>query len=105
MAEPNVPSKGDVLESLKKVVDPEIGFNIVDVGLVYRIDVTEEGIEVDFTPTSPGCPLAETIYQDITTVVREDHGTDAVHANLVWSPPWNPDFMSEDVKLALGFPI
>ncbi|MFP4409494.1 MAG: metal-sulfur cluster assembly factor, partial [Spirochaetaceae bacterium] len=57
MADGNMPSKGDVLESLQKVVDPEIGFNIVDVGLVYRIDVTEEGVEVDFTLTSPGCPL------------------------------------------------
>jgi metal-sulfur cluster biosynthetic enzyme len=105
MAEGSMPSKGDVLESLKRVVDPEIGFNIVDVGLVYRIDVTEGGIEVDFTLTSPGCPLADSIYQDITTVIRENHEVDEVQANLVWSPPWNPDFMSEDVKLALGFPI
>mgnify|MGYP006285938821 CR=1 FL=1 len=105
MAETNMPSKGDVLESLRKVVDPEIGFNIVDVGLVYRIDVTEEGVEVDFTLTSPGCPLADTIYEDITTVISEDHQLRNVQANLVWSPPWNPDFMSEDVKLALGFPI
>ncbi|MFP4330946.1 MAG: metal-sulfur cluster assembly factor [Alkalispirochaetaceae bacterium] len=105
MSNENMPSKGDVLESLKKVIDPEIGYNIVEVGLVYRIDVTEEAIEVDFTLTSPGCPLADTIYQDITNVIREDHDVEAVEANLVWSPPWNPDFMSEDVKLALGFPI
>lgn len=105
MANEHMPSKGDVLESLRKVIDPEIGYNIVEVGLVYRIDVTEDAIEVDFTLTSPGCPLADTIYQDITTSIREDHGIDAVEANLVWSPPWNPDFMSEDVKLALGFPI
>lgn len=99
-------SKTDVLESLKKVIDPEIGINIVDVGLIYRIDVLDESsVEVDFTLTAPGCPLADTINDDIMTVIREDHGVTNVITNLVWNPPWSLEFMSEDARLELGYPI
>lgn len=98
-------TKTDVLESLKKVIDPEIGINIVDVGLIYRVDVGDNKVEVDFTLTAPGCPLADTINEDILTVIREDHTIDDVVTNLVWSPPWSLEFMSEDARLDLGYPI
>ncbi|TVR59932.1 MAG: metal-sulfur cluster assembly factor [Spirochaetaceae bacterium] len=98
-------SKSDCLESLKKVIDPEIGLNIVDVGLIYRIEPFEDRIEVDFTLTSPGCPLADTIMNDITTVLREDSGIETVLPTLVWNPPWSIDFMSEEARLELGYPI
>lgn len=102
-----MPTKTDILESLTKVIDPEIGLNIVDVGLIYRIDVSEDPrqIEVDFTLTSPGCPLGDTINNDILTVIREDHGIENVITNLVWNPPWSLEFMSEDARLELGYPI
>ena len=100
-----MPTRTDVLESLKKVIDPEIGINIVDVGLIYRVAVTEELIDIDYTLTSPGCPLAETINNEILTICREDHGIDNVQTNLVWNPPWGIEFMSEDARLELGFPI
>lgn len=98
-------SKTDVLESLKKVIDPEIGINIVDVGLIYRVDVREDEIEVDFTLTSPGCPLGETINNDILTVIRDDHEVKDVITNLVWNPLWSIEFMSEEARLDLGYPI
>ncbi len=98
-------SKVDCIESLRKVVDPEIGINIVDVGLIYRINVQEEKIEVDFTLTSPGCPLADVIEQDIVKALREDTKIENIETTLVWSPPWNIDFMSEEARLELGFPI
>jgi metal-sulfur cluster biosynthetic enzyme len=101
----NMISKTDVLESLKKVIDPEIGINIVDVGLIYRVDVKEGEVEIDFTLTSPGCPLADTINNDIITVVQEDHGIKDVVTNLVWNPPWSIEFLSEEARLDLGYPI
>jgi metal-sulfur cluster biosynthetic enzyme len=98
-------TKGDVLEALEQVIDPEIGLNIVDVGLIYRVDVLEDRIEIDFTLTSPGCPLAATIMEDIHREVSERTGFENVETNLVWNPPWSLDFMSEDARLQLGYPI
>ncbi len=99
-------SKGDVIETLKKVIDPEIGLNIVDVGLIYRVEVEDaENVEVDFTLTTPGCPMGDTITNDIVTVLREDLGFANVVTNLVWNPPWSLDFMSEEARLDLGYPI
>ena len=99
-------SKTDILEALKRVIDPEIGLNIVDVGLIYRIEVVdEETAEIDFTLTTPGCPLGDSINNDILTVVREDTGIQNVVTNLVWNPPWSLEFMSEEARLELGYPI
>lgn len=101
----NVHSKGDVLDALKEVVDPEIGMNIVDVGLVYRVEPSEDKVEVDYTLTSPGCPLADVIERDITEALQRRLGIESVVLNLVWNPPWSLDFMSEEARLELGFPI
>ncbi len=98
-------SKGDILESLRKVLDPEIGINIVDLGLIYRIDVLEDHTEVDFTLTSPGCPLADTIEADIRNILADDHDLKEIQTQVVWSPPWSLDFMSEEARLELGYPI
>lgn len=98
-------SRTDVLESLKKVIDPEIGLNIVDVGLIYRVDVAEDHLEIDFTLTTPMCPLGDSINNDIITVLREDLGVSDVVTNLVWNPPWSLEFMSEEARLELGYPI
>ena len=98
-------TRGEVLEALDRVIDPEIGLGIVDVGLVYRVEVAEDHVEVDFTLTSPGCPLAGTIMDDIRSQVGDATGIADVRANLVWDPPWSPDFMSEEARVQLGFPI
>ncbi len=98
-------TKGEVLDALTRVIDPEIGLNIVDVGLVYRVEAFDDHIEIDFTLTSPGCPLADTIVADIQREVSEATGIDDVRTNLVWSPPWSLDFMSEEARLQLGYPI
>ncbi len=100
-----MPTKGEVLDALVRVIDPEIGLSIVDVGLIYRIEATDEAIEIDFTLTSPGCPLADTIMEDIHREVRAATGVTDVRANLVWDPPWSMDFMSEEARLQLGYPI
>jgi len=99
-------TKGQVLDSLRKVYDPEIGVNIVDVGLVYRVEVfDDERVEIDFTLTSPGCPLADSIEADIKQTLKTDHNAENVVLSLVWSPPWSIDFMSEEARLDLGYPI
>ncbi|TVQ39628.1 MAG: metal-sulfur cluster assembly factor [Spirochaetaceae bacterium] len=98
-------SKGECLDALKNVIDPEIGINIVDVGLIYRVEPKEDSIEVDFTLTSPGCPLADTIMQDIVRELRQASGIENIIPQLVWNPPWSIDFMSEEARLELGYPI
>jgi metal-sulfur cluster biosynthetic enzyme len=98
-------SKGEVLEALKKVIDPEIGLNIVDLGLVYNVDVQDDKIEVEFTLTSPGCPLGDMITRDMKQVVSDATGVEQVEPKLVWDPPWSVEFMSEEAKLDLGLPI
>ena len=98
-------TRDEVLDALSRVIDPEIGLSIVDVGLVYRVEVTDDEIEIDFTLTSPGCPLAGTIMDDIKREVSETTGVDNVRATLVWNPPWSLDFMSEEARLQLGYPI
>lgn len=98
-------SKGEVLEALENVIDPEIGLNIVDVGLVYRVEADESTVEIDFTLTSPGCPLAQTIMDDMHREVEKATGITDIKTNLVWTPPWSLDFMSEEARLQLGYPI
>ncbi len=98
-------SREEVLDVLRNVEDPELAFSIVDLGLVYRIDVQEKGIEVDFTLTYPGCPAEDIIRRDIIETVRDAFGLVDVKANTVWSPLWGPERMSEEARVALGYPI
>ena len=95
----------EVLEVLQTVFDPEIHMNIVDLGLVYAVEPRGNTIAVDMTLTTPGCPLAATIMEDILREVREGTGIEDVQANLVWNPPWSLDFMSEEARLQLGYTI
>jgi metal-sulfur cluster biosynthetic enzyme len=98
-------TEAELLGKLVDVVDPELGYSIVDLGLVYRVEHTDEGIEVDFTLTSPACPLGEELRTDIVLTLRERTGESLVQANIVWDPPWNPDRLTDEMKLELGFPI
>jgi metal-sulfur cluster biosynthetic enzyme len=93
-----------VREALKVVDDPEIGINIVDLGLVYDIEVTDEGeIHITHTLTSMGCPLGPIIEGDIRDALKSMEGVSAITTELVWQPPWGPDKMTDFAKSALGF--
>jgi metal-sulfur cluster biosynthetic enzyme len=96
-------TKEDVREGLKHVYDPEIGINIVDLGLVYDADISETGdVLVTMTLTSLGCPLGPVIVQEVQGALRDLPSVGDIDVKLVWSPPWSPDMMSEDAKDELG---
>lgn len=98
-------SRSEVRDYLKEVIDPELGINIEDLGLVYRVDIIEDRIEVDFTLTSPACPLAEEIEADIKKILLEKTEYKNIETKVVWVPMWNMEFMSEEARLMLGYPI
>jgi len=95
--------KERVLSALETVVDPEIGVDIVNLGLIYDMKLDDEGILwIDMTLTSMGCPLAGMIVTQVQEAVKEIPEINAANVNLVWSPPWNKDMMSRYAKIALG---
>lgn len=96
-------NKDDVFAGLKNVYDPEIGINIVDLGLVYDADIEETGdVLVTMTLTSMGCPLGPVIMQEVNNALKDLPGIGDTDVKLVWSPPWSPDSMSDDAKDELG---
>jgi metal-sulfur cluster biosynthetic enzyme len=98
-------SEFELFDMLKSVQDPEIGASIVDLGLVYGATHGEEGISVDFTLTSAGCPLVEELRTDIVLTLKKKTGVGVIRANLVWMPPWDQSLMTDELKLEMGFPI
>ena len=94
-----------VYAALSKVVDPELGINIVDLGRVYDIVMEGERIRVDFTLTYPGCPIGPDMQRAIARVLEEETGFVEVEARLVWQPLWQPELMSEEARVSLGYPI
>lgn len=99
-----VPSVERIYEALKQVYDPELGINIVDLGLVYDVSVSEEGdVHVEYTLTTMGCPIGPLIEQQIQAFVAQVPGVRSVTAEMVLRPPWSPEMMSEEAKAALGF--
>jgi metal-sulfur cluster biosynthetic enzyme len=99
-----LPSEEQVREALKQVIDPEIGINIVDLGLVYEITIGDDGkVEVIMTLTSPGCPLGPIIHAQVNHALSDLDGVTDIAVNIVWSPPWRPEMMSEEAKLELGY--
>lgn len=102
--EPLSPIEQSVREVLLRVIDPEIGENIVDLGLVYGIEVEDNIAKVNLTMTSPACPMGEMLLDDIhATLTRMLPSDLKFEINLVWEPPWNPDMMSTEAKLRLGW--
>jgi metal-sulfur cluster biosynthetic enzyme len=98
-------SQVEVLDLLKDVLDPELMMSVVDLGLIYRVDVQGKRVEIDYTLTYPGCPVGEVIERDIEEVLKEKTGATEVVLQLVWDPPWRPEFMSEEARLSMGYPI
>jgi metal-sulfur cluster biosynthetic enzyme len=93
-----------VRKALRQVKDPELGLNIMDIGLVYDVAVSEEGdVTVTMTLTSPGCPAGPEILEDARRVVQDLDGVKSVTVDLVWEPYWTPDRMDPRVKAFMGF--
>lgn len=93
-----MPSEASLREALKAVVDPEIGINIVDLGLVYEVEKADGNVAVRMTLTSMGCPLTELIHSQCTLVLTALPGVETVEVDFVFSPPWSTDMIAEDAK-------
>ena len=106
MATPSasVPDVESVRAILRQVIDPEVGVNIVDLGLVYRIDATPEQVLIEMTMTSPACPMGDMIMDDINAAIEASLPEDIpVVVQLVWEPPWNPGMMNESAREHFGW--
>ena len=99
-----VDALGDrVIEALRTVYDPEIPVNIFELGLVYKIDVDDQNVvHIDMTLTSPMCPVAETLPEEVKAKVEALDRVSAAMVKVVWDPPWNPSMMTEEAQLELG---
>ena len=95
-------SKEDVMKALKECFDPEIGINVVDLGLIYNVKVDKDKVNIKMTLTAEGCPMSYSISQDVQNKVKKIKGVKEVKVELVWDPPWSPDRMSKDVRKKLG---
>ena len=93
----------DVEEALTNVIDPELGLDFVELGLIYGIDVDEGKVKVTFTLTTPACPIGPQVTEQIDEFVSELEGVTSVESEMIFMPPWSPDRMSEDAKFALGY--
>jgi metal-sulfur cluster biosynthetic enzyme len=94
----------DVNEALRDVIDPELGLDFVELGLIYEIEVDDDGIvRVTYTLTSPGCPIGPQVAEQIEEFVGDLDGVRDVQPTMTFTPPWTPELMSEDAKFALGF--
>ena len=94
----------EVYEALEEVIDPELGLDFVSLGLVYDVEIENEGeVFVTFTLTTPACPIGPQVSQQMKEFVGDLEGVSAVHPKMVFEPSWSPEMMSEDAKFALGF--
>lgn len=98
-----MPTVDDVEAALTNVIDPELGLDFVELGLIYEIAVDGGDVHVAFTLTSPGCPIGPQVEEQIDEFVSELDGVDAVTTSMTFTPPWTPEKMSEDAKFALGY--
>ncbi len=92
-----------VRAALSDVIDPELGVNVVDLGLIYNIQIDNAKISVDMTLTTPGCPLAAMLAGNVEQALREAFPDIDVDVSLVWDPPWTPEMLSEEAKAQLGY--
>jgi metal-sulfur cluster biosynthetic enzyme len=98
-----MPTQEEVVEALRGVEDPELGMDIVELGLFYDAEIEGPKVKVTYTLTSMGCPVGPMIAEDISRVVNEVPGVEEVETDLTFEPPWTPERMSEDAKFILGF--
>ncbi len=88
---------------LKQVIDPELGINIIDLGLVYAIESTPESIAIEMTLTTKGCPMGEAIMSDVNQKLESHFPDKKIAVTLVWEPPWSPEQISEEGMRLLGW--
>jgi metal-sulfur cluster biosynthetic enzyme len=98
-----MPSQEEVVEALRQVEDPELGMDIVELGLFYEAEIEGPNVKVLYTLTSMGCPAGPMIQEDIDRAVQQIPGVENVQSELTFEPPWTPDKMSDDAKFILGF--
>lgn len=93
-----------IVEMIKTVYDPEIPVNVYDLGLIYRIELKDDGsVDIDMTLTAPNCPAADFMMEDVKMKVESVEGVSSVNLNLVFEPEWSQELMTEEAKLELGF--
>jgi metal-sulfur cluster biosynthetic enzyme len=93
----------EVTEALSNVIDPELGLDFVELGLIYGVEIDGGRVDVTFTLTTPACPIGPQVSEQIVEFVGEVEGVTEVTPTMVFTPPWSPDKMSEDAKFALGY--
>jgi len=96
------PTREKVLKALSPVVDPELGFSIIDLGLIYDVRIQEHRVEVDMTFTSMGCPQGDLLYDAVQKSVSDVAGVEDTVVNIVWDPPWSGDRVDPEIRFALG---
>ncbi len=95
-------TKEQVLEQMKEVSDPEIGMDVVNLGLVYDVEINDDRVYIKMTMTAPTCPVTPWILSEAQRVVENLEGVEAADVELVWEPPWNPEMMTDEAKEALN---
>jgi len=93
----------DVLDALSNVIDPELGLDFVELGLIYGVEIADGTVTITFTLTTPACPIGPQVSEQMEEFVGEIEGVEQVIPNMVFTPPWTPERMSEDAKFALGY--
>lgn len=93
----------DVMDALSNVIDPELGLDFVELGLIYGVEIQGRNVQVTFTLTTPGCPIGPQVTDQIQEFVGEIEGVGDIQSEMVFMPPWSPERMSEEAKFALGY--
>ena len=93
----------EVTEALSNVIDPELGLDFVELGLVYDVAIDGGTVNITFTLTTPACPIGPQVSEQMREFVGDLPGVEKVHPKMIFDPPWSPEMMSEDAKFALGF--
>ena len=100
---PPMATVDEVTDALRDVIDPELGLDFVELGLIYEVAVDGGAVDVTYTLTSPGCPIGPQVAEQIEEFVSDLDGVESVNSTMTFSPPWTPELMSDDAKFALGF--
>jgi metal-sulfur cluster biosynthetic enzyme len=98
-----MPTVEEVQDALTNVIDPELGLDFVELGLIYEVEIEDGEVFVTYTLTSPGCPIGPQVSEQIEEFVGELDGVSRVYPKMTFSPPWTPDMMSEEARFALGY--
>jgi metal-sulfur cluster biosynthetic enzyme len=93
----------EVTDALRDVIDPELGLDFVELGLIYGVEVDAGTVHITYTLTSPGCPIGPQVAEQMEEFVGDLDGVEEVQPTMTFSPPWTPELMSEDAEFALGF--